>query len=134
MKICNCDRCDGLEINRWIPDFCQHIADDCLLQGYSSGYRTIQGADGLTGIMMEYTVDKTAGAGSIPILDPLLEASGIWNVTCKSGNETREWQDVSGPLYICRYKWDFVTAGAYKGCYKVNHGPKSSWMYTAYRG
>jgi hypothetical protein len=125
MKICNCDRCDGLEINRWINPFCQQLVDDCLLKGFSSGYRTMKGADGLTGIMVEYTMDKTKGADSTPILDPLLESAGVWNVTCRSGNETREWQDESGPLFVCHR-----TGNAYKACYRINHGYYgNTWMY-----
>ncbi|KAH7407979.1 hypothetical protein BKA64DRAFT_776133 [Cadophora sp. MPI-SDFR-AT-0126] len=113
-KVCNCDRCDALVINRGLADMCRTLQSQCTSQGYSSGYMkpSPKPSSPTNSIISLFTYPSPKGPKSEPMeLDPILGVEGAVSSTCRSGDEGRRGQDYSGPVIECR---DWVV-GRFKG-------------------
>ncbi|KAG4410468.1 hypothetical protein IFR04_016397, partial [Cadophora malorum] len=101
-KICNCDRCDALMINRGLADMCKTLQRQCTSQGFSSGYikSSLHPSSTTTNSLISlFTYPTSKGPKSAPMeLDPILGVEGVVSSSCRSGDENRRGQDYSGPV------------------------------------
>ena len=130
-KICNCDRCDALMINRGLADMCKTLQRQCTSQGFSSGYikSSLHPSSTTTNSLISlFTYPTSKGPKSAPMeLDPILGVEGVVSSSCRSGDENRRGQDYSGPVIEC---WDWVV-GRFAGgrwCRDVVGGGERVWV------
>ncbi|KAK0106863.1 hypothetical protein ONS95_003585 [Cadophora gregata] len=128
-KVCNCDRCDALVINRGLADMCKTLQTQCTSQGFSSGYiKSSVGSSLSNSIISLFTYPDAKGPKSEPMeLDPILGEDGVLESSCRSGDEERRGQDYTGPVIEC---WDWVV-GRFKGgrwCRDVVRGGERVWV------
>ena len=131
-KVCNCDRCDALVINRGLADMCKTLKTQCTSQGYSSGYirssLSIGSSSVSNSIVSLFTYPSSRGPKGEPMeLDPILGAEGAVTSTCRSGDENRRAQDYSGPVIECR-DWVVGRFAGGRWCRDVVRGGERVWV------
>ncbi|KAL2073849.1 hypothetical protein VTL71DRAFT_11175 [Oculimacula yallundae] len=102
LKICNCDRCDALQVEAGVGDICQALQKDCIENLFGSGYLRAMNPNVLFALYGHK--DKKGGIQQQIELDPVLGVDGVMTSTCKSGDENRRGQDYTGLILNCSWK------------------------------
>ena len=101
-KVCNCDRCDRLEILDGLKKMCKETTDQCASKGYSSGFMKLEEKNGL---LMQYNVlPPNVKSGKLEP-DPMQAKPEFTSSTCRSNNEQKLNQDYTGPVEECWRSW-----------------------------
>ncbi|KAE9377575.1 hypothetical protein N431DRAFT_461174 [Stipitochalara longipes BDJ] len=101
-KVCNCDRCNRLEIISGMKEICKASTDLCASKGYSSAFMRLDESNGL---LVQYNVEpKNATSGKIE-RDPMQAKPELTKSTCLSNDEFQQNQDYTGPVVECWRSW-----------------------------
>ncbi|KAH9213946.1 hypothetical protein DL95DRAFT_409894 [Leptodontidium sp. 2 PMI_412] len=109
LKLCNCDRCDGLQLDFGVNMF-------------GSGYMRTKNPNALYALY-GYK-DGNGGQQQQIELDPVLSLEGVMPSTCNSGDEKRRNQDHTGLVMNC--PWTDWLKGKCSFSYKKKE-PKQIW-------
>jgi hypothetical protein len=101
-KVCNCDRCDRLEILGGLRDMCKAAINLCACKGFSSGFIKL---DEKNGLLVQYNVEpKDAKSGKVD-RDPIKARPELTNATCNSKDESKSNQEYTGTKVECWRSW-----------------------------
>ncbi|KAG4429620.1 hypothetical protein IFR05_014893 [Cadophora sp. M221] len=121
LKLCNCDRCDALQLDFGIADMCRALQNDCTQNIFASGYTRTKNPDALYAL---YGYKDSYGGQQQQIeLDPVLSLEGVMPSTCNSGDETSHNQDYTDLVMDC--SWKNWVKGKCRFSYKKE--PKQIW-------
>ncbi len=101
-KVCNCDRCDRLEIMGGLRDMCRAANELCASQGFSSSLLKLEEENG---VLVQYNVEpKDAKSGKV-YQDPIRAKPELTKATCKSNDDSKSNQEYTGPRIQCWRSW-----------------------------
>jgi hypothetical protein len=101
-KVCNCDRCDRLEIVGGLRDMCRATNELCASNGFSTSFFKLEEKNGF---LVQYNVEpKNAKSGKVD-QDPIQAKPELTKNTCKSKDEFKINQEYTGPGIRCWRSW-----------------------------
>jgi hypothetical protein len=101
-KVCNCDRCDRLEIVGGLRDMCRATNELCASQGYSSSLLKLEDENG---VLVQYNVEPKDAKSGKTDQDPIQAKPELTTSTCKSNDESKDNQEYTGPKIECWRSW-----------------------------
>ena len=102
LKVCNCDRCDRLEISEGLKDLCKASTELCASKGFFSGLTKLEEKNGL---LIQYNVMPEHAKSGKMENDPIKARPELTTSTCYSNNENKYNQDYTGPAVQCWRSW-----------------------------
>lgn len=101
-KVCNCDRCDRLEILSGLKEMCKNITEMCASKWFSSGYIQLNEKNGL---LVQHNVEPANAKPGNFDPDPVKSHPDFTKSTCNSKEEHKKNQEYTGPVVSCWRSW-----------------------------